>query len=339
MGNSERKRSKVLSIALKIVKILVITLVVLAAVVFGLYKLITHQWKDKPETYASTNQYITELGDTMIAAHRAGRKLFPQGTMMAFEGCINAENFEIDFFEFDVHLTADEKLIVLHDNTLDDVTDAIEYFGKIDNRPENYTYEELRNLNFGENFKNTDGETPYQGLRGEDIPDNLRALAVTDALDYVESNGEYYYIIEVKNSGELGAKAADILYEILSERNMVDRVIVASFHKEVILHIEENHPDWTRSAYNMEVVGFFLDSLLNINRPEGYYKFDVLQVPPDKYVANLGTTKFVNYAHKNNIAVQYWTINDEEEMAFLQSIGADGVMTDLPDVAFDALGN
>lgn len=324
---------------LKIIRAILICLIIIAIAVFGLYKFVTHQWQDEPVTYPSTNKYITDLGETMVSAHRAGKNLFPQGTMMAFEGCVNSDTFKTDIFEFDVHLTADDKLIILHDNTLDEVSNACEYFGKTENYPENYTYEEIRNLNLGEYFKNENGETPYQGLRGNDIPENLKALKVSDALKYTESCGEYYYTIEIKNNGELGKKAADILYGILSEMNLMDRTIVASFNKEVILHIEENYHELTRSAYNVEVAGLYLDSLLNIDRPEGYYKFDVLQVPPDKYIVNIGTSKFINYAHKNNIAVQYWTINDTEKMLFLQSIGTDGIITDIPDVAYEVLRN
>ena len=325
------------SLIIKIIRAVIIILVVIALAVFGLYKFVTHQWQDEPVTYPSTNQYITDLGETMVSAHRAGKNLFPQGTMMAFEGCVNSENFKTDIFEFDVHLTADNKLIILHDDTLDEVSDACEYFGKTENYPENYTYDEIYNLNLGEFFENENGETPYKGLRGDDIPENLRVLKVSDALKYTESCGRYYYTIEIKNSGELGIKAADILCGILSEMNLTDRTIVASFNKEVILHIEENYPEITRSAYNVEVVGLYLDSLFNIERPEGYYKFDVLQVPPDKYIVNIGTSKFINHAHKNNIAVQYWTINDTEKMLFLQSIGSDGIITDIPDVAYEVL--
>lgn len=325
------------SLIIKIIRAILIFLIVVALAVFGLYKLVTYQWQDEPVEHPATNQYITPLGETMVSAHRAGKNLFPQGTMMAFEGCINSETFKTDVFEFDVHITADDKLIIFHDSTLDEITNATEYFGKTENYPENYTYEEIYNLNFGENFKNENGETPYKGLRGDDIPENLRALTVEDALKYVESCGEYYYTIEIKNSGELGTKAADILYGILSDMNLIDRVIVASFNKEVILHIEENYPEIIRSAYNVEVAKLYLDSLLNIDRPEGYYKFDVLQIPPDKYIVNIGTSKLINHAHENNIAVQYWTINDVERMTFLQSIGADGIITDVPDVAYEVL--
>ena len=334
-----KKTNKKLSVVLKLVRILLICIFIIALTVLGLYKLVTYQWQDEPQNYEASNQYITDLGDTMVSAHRAGKKLFPQGTMMAFEGCVNAENFKTDIFEFDLHITADEKLIILHDDTLDDTSNAAEYFGKSENCPQDYTYEEIYNLNFAENFKNQDGETPYKGLRGDDIPYNLRALTVNDALAYLENSGSYYYSIEIKNSGEAGFRAADILYGILSDMDLLDRVIVASFNRDVISYLEENYPELPRSAVNVEVVKLYIDSLFDIDRPEGYYKFDILQVPPDRYIVNLGTSKLINYAHKNNVAVQYWTINDPEKMLFLQSIGADAIITDTPDVAYEVMSN
>ena len=336
---STKERSKTASVILKVVRIVLICIAVIALTVLGLYKLVTYQWKDQPLDYTATNQYITKLGDTMISAHRGGRSLFPQGTMMAFEGCVNSQTFEADIIEFDVQLTADEKLIILHDETLDEVTNATEHFGKTENYATDYTYEEIYNLNFGEYFKGKDGEMPYKGLRGDDIPDNLRVATATDALTYLENNGEYYYSIEIKSSGESGIRAADILHDILNEMNLIDKTIVASFNKEVILYLEENYPDLTRTAYNIEVLKLYIDSLFDIDRPDGYYDFDVLQVPPDKYIVNLGTPKLINYAHKNNVAVHYWTINDAERIKFLQSIGADGIITDKPDIAYEALGN
>lgn len=325
------------NVIVKIIRIVLICLLITGMLVLGLYKLVTYQWQDEPKEYSASNQYITKLGDTMVSAHRAGKSLFPQGTMMAFEGCVNSEEFETDIFEFDVHITKDEKLIILHDDMLDEVTDAIEYFGKTENYAENYTYDEIYSLNFGEFFKDKDGKTPYKGLRGDDIPDNLRALTVTDALTYLEKSGEYYYSIEIKNSGELGIRAADLLYDILSEMKLLDKVIVASFDKEILLHLDENYTDLTRIAYNVEAAGLFFDAIFDIDRPEGYYKFDVLQVPPDRYIVNMGTSKVINYAHKNNIAVHYWTINDPERMVLLQSIGADGIITDKPDVAYEVM--
>ena len=100
--------------------------------------------------------------------------------MLAFESCMNSKDFNTDIFEFDLHITKDNKLILLHDDTLDRTTNAVEYFGYEDVKPIDHTYAELRELNFGENFQAEDGSYPYRGLRGDKIPDDLRAVLLED---------------------------------------------------------------------------------------------------------------------------------------------------------------
>ena len=77
-------------------------------------------------------------------------------------------------------------------------------------------------------------------------------------------------------------------------------------------------------------------SQLKLEKKDGW-PFVALQIPTTDYTVNLGTSRLVNYAHKHDIAVQYWTINDPEEMAYLQSIGADAIMTDVPDQGAEML--
>ena len=310
---------------------------IVVILVCSLLFLMTHKWSDTYQDYDTTNHNITEYGKTLVSAHRSGGGIFPENTMMAFEGCINSDTFRTDVFEFDLHITADDELIVLHDSTLDRTTDAVEYFGQEDIRPENYTYEELRGLNFGENFKNENGEKPYQGLRGDDIPDSLRVSSLKDVLRYLESNGRFDYIIEIKNGGELGEKAADKLYETLQSMEMLNRVVVGTFNANVTAYLDENYPDLPRSASIMEVVKMYFHSLIGLDRKEGAYKFDALQIPMGASIIDLATARLVNYAHRHNIAVQYWTINDADDMQQLKDIGADCIMSDVPDVAYDVL--
>ncbi len=325
------KKKNVLKIIMKTIA------VCLMLTVLGTVLLMTHKWKDTYEEYDTDNRYITEYGRTLVSAHRSGAGIFPENTMMAFEGCINSESFKTDVFEFDLHITGDDELIVLHDSTLDRTTDAVEYFGCENIRPENYTYEELRNLNFGESFKTDEGETPYKGLRGEAVPENLRVAKIDDVLEYLESNGAFDYIIEIKNGGELGKKAADGLYNILKKMKLLDRVIVGTFNADVTEYLDENYSDMARSASIMEVLGFYFNSLLGIEKDESFYKYDALQIPKGAAIIDLATARLVNYAHRHNIAVQYWTINDTETMEKLKSIGADCIMSDVPDVAYTVL--
>ena len=171
-----------------------------------------------------TNPYITKK-NALVSAHRSGKDIAPENTMAAFKHCIESEDFNVDIYEFDLHITKDGKLILLHDDTLDRTTNSVKHFGEEGVKPSEKTYEELRELNFGENFQNTDGKYPYESLRGDEIPDELRAVLLEDVLDYLESNGDFRYIIEIKDSGENGKKACDELYRILKEKELLENVV------------------------------------------------------------------------------------------------------------------
>ncbi len=43
----------------------------------------------------------------------------------------------------------------------------------------------------------------------------------------------------------------------------------------------------------------------------------------------------INYAHEHDMAIQYWTVNEEDDMEYLISVGADCIMTDYPDVLYN----
>lgn len=316
---------------------LLAVIAVLAVCTLAILGMITHNWTSEIVNYDTTNPYITEYGKTMTSAHRSGGGIFPENTLMAFEGCINSDSFRTDIFEFDLHITKDGALIILHDETLDRTTDSEEIFGEQKARPENYTLEELRRLNFGEGFVDDEGNAPYKGLRGADVPENLRVATLEEVLDYLEGNGAFYYVIEIKNRDELGYAAADSLYAVLKERDMLNKVIVGTFNGEVTEYLDRNFPDMLRSASIKEVVGFYLDSVLNRTREAGYYKFKALQIPANQFLIKLGTSRITDYAHRNNIAVQYWTINDAEDIRLLRDINADCVMSDVPNLAYSIL--
>jgi len=58
---------------------------------------------------------------TEIAAHRGGALLWPENSRLAFE---NAARLAAEQVEFDVHFSADRKLVVIHDATLERTTDG-----------------------------------------------------------------------------------------------------------------------------------------------------------------------------------------------------------------------
>jgi len=322
-----------------VIKSLAVIIAALLAVVLGAGVMCRASAGEVPEKEQMANPFIT-TDKALVSAHRSGADIAPENTMMAFEFCVENKDFNVDTFEFDLHITKDNKLILLHDDTLDRTTNAVEEFGYEEVKPSTYTYEELSVLNFGENFETPDGEYPYKNLRGEEIPENLKVVLLEEVLDYLEGNGDFTYIIEIKDKGEAGFKAADELYRILKEKDLLEKVVFGTFNGDVTKYVDENHPDMLRSSSIVEVVLFYLAASYNIELNDDFYKFSALQIPTNQYgLLMLGTERVVNYAHRHNIAVQYWTINEEEEIKRLNEIGADCIMSDVPDLAYDVINN
>ena len=318
----------------KIVSIILALAIVVIVVPSVIGKVSAGEEADKSKI---TNPYITEE-KALVSAHRSGKDIAPENTMAAFQYCIEAEDFNVDIYEFDLHITKDGKLILLHDSTLDRTTNSVEHFGEEGVTPSQKTYEELRELNFGENFKNADGEYPYRGLRGDDIPDELRAVLLEDVLDYLEDNGDFQYIIEIKDSGINGKNACDELYRILKEKELLEDVVFGTFNPDVTAYADKNYPDMLRSASIIETVVFYVLCGYGIDVDADFFKYEALQIPTGYFgIICLDTDRVINYAHRNNIAVQYWTINDAEEVEYLNSIGADCIMSDSPDMAYDVI--
>lgn len=298
----------------------------------------------------ATNQYITEYGKPLISAHRSGAGIAPQNTLMAYQVCLDAEDFDIDIFEGDVQVTKDGELVFLHNSTYDSTSNAAEAFGHDKIRPKDFTFEELQVLNLGENFQ-LDGVYPYRGLRGKNIPQNLRVMKVEDILDYVVANAhnDYRFSIEIKSLSVWGCRAADRLHKILTERNLVNKTIVSTFVPAVKSYIIKKYPDLQRAAAAGEAIQFYLYCREGRDLNELHVTYKVLHLPfgtnvmpkarDGKSIANFGTREVINYAHKYNLAVQFWTVNNAEDMLYLQNNGADAIMTDYPDLACKTLGH
>ena len=293
------------------------------------------------------NPYISADG-AMVSAHRAGSLVAPENTLHAFELGIEEATtggYKVDIWEFDLHITADEQLILLHDHTLDRTSDSEQVFGVKDARPEDYTLAELKKLNMGYNFE-LNGEYPFRDLTPEEVAAaGLDVCTLGDVLDYMESDearaaapdGRFSYIIEIKNSGKLGERAADLLYAELASRGLLPYVVFGTFNQNVSDYVDAHYPDMLRSSSICEVLDFWLAYLTGADLSKRGVGYCALQIPYSSSISFLGTKGLIEYAHKYNIAVQYWTINEEEDMRHLQSIGADCIMSDKPDLCYSVL--
>ena len=296
-----------------------------------------------PKKNIEENPFIVGEGNLpMVAAHRGGGENNPENTMLAFREAVNT--YKVDIIESDLYLTKDNYLVYNHDAYIDRTCNAngdipfseVEELCK-DQAKRHYikdmTLEELRQYNFGYYFEDESGERIYKSAT--DLEALGLQIATVEQLfqEFYESNPDLLFIIEIKNEGEDGYKACEILSDVLeSYPAYKDRIVIGSFHDEIEKHLREEYPHLMRGASVGGAAGFILTQLLGINLFDRG-DFACLQIPMGYDLGiqiNLDKKGLIDRAHLRNIAVQYWTINDAEDMRILIKLGCDCIMTDNP---------
>lgn len=315
-------------------------------------------------SYAKTNNdnpYIVYNTTGLLrSAHRAGGVLDPENTMQAIKTCIKNEEYEVDVLEFDLHLTKDNELILLHDENFDRTTNSVEVWGREGVLPRDKDLAEIKELNFGYWFPYERGSVQVEDKRiykdlsklpdGKDAKD-LRVVTLEEVFKEVGAKktsdlapGEsapkikYNFIIEIKDKGSVGKYAAAQLCELMKEYNLFDKVVVGTFNGDIsdyfdYLNANVYNGKINRSAGILEVLKIFLSYLMN--RDLGTVKYNVLQIPYLSWFPFLGSKSFIDYAHKYGIACQFWTINEASQMETLIKNGADCIMSDNPKLLYE----
>jgi glycerophosphoryl diester phosphodiesterase len=252
-----------------------------------------------------------------LVAHRGGARLRPENTFPAFD---HAARLGADAFEIDVHLTADGEVLVFHDDETSRLTGAP---GTIEAR----TAAEARALDAGFAFTPDGGRTfPWRG----------RGVSPPPLRDVLARFPEMRMNVEAKSADPLLAEA---LVGVIREARAVDRVCVGSQHDEQGERIRALMPEachfLPEGAATCHVMAARVEGATGC--PEGW---DVADLPyrmegSDIVVVDRRT---LEYLHGRGMAVFAWTVDAEEDMRALLDAGADGVMTDLPDVLARVLG-
>lgn len=296
-----------------------------------------------PTKNVENNPFLVKDGDLpMIAAHRGGGVCNPENTLLAFREAVNTYGVEI--VESDLYLTKDGYLVYNHDDYIDETCnvngnlslDEVKTLCE-DEAKRHYikdmTLDELRQYNFGYYFENDNGERIYQYA---ELPSAQGLqIATVDQLfaEFYESHPDLLFIVEIKDSGERGYEACRVLTEALENYpSYKDQIVVGTFHDEIETELKKNYPDLYRGAPTGTAAKFIVTQMLRVN----YFDksdFACLQIPTEYDVGitlRLDKETYIKRAHRRNIAVQYWTVNDAETMRQLIELGCDCIMTDNP---------
>jgi len=138
--------------------------------------------------------------------------------------------------------------------------------------------------------------------------------------------------VEIKQNGETGKRALAAVLTLLEDLDAYDRVVLASFHDEIYAEFKTVQKDNPAFLYSPAIGGVVKYVILKTVGLDVFFTdgISVFQIPMKEAGINLATESLVKNAHKHNIAVHYWTIDDVEDMKYLIEIGADGIMTNYP---------
>ena len=253
-----------------------------------------------------------QLNRPLNFGHRGFAGQYPENTILSYQKAIEAG---ANVLEMDVQLTRDNKLVVFHDDTLDRMTNGN---GKVQEK----SLVEIKKLNVGCEF------IPHTLCGKNSKPFKNLELKVPLLSEVFNEFPLFRFNIDIKQHEK---KVCEALFETIKEFGLSEKVLVASDDYKTIKYFRSiSKGNIATGASYREVANFmFLKRINMLNRFP--YEADAFQIPEKYYGLRILSENFISEAHKKNIAVHPWTINEKSDMERLLNWGVDGIMTDYPD--------
>lgn len=263
--------------------------------------------------------FFTHHDGPLNIAHQGGYHLAPSSSIAAFD---KAVEIGAHVLEYDLHITKDGYLALIHDPTVDRTTDGSGTVAEM-------TLAEVQALDAGYAFKDLQGEHSYRG-QGVYIPDQREIF---------ERYPDMLHLIEIKDTNPYDRMDEIILtlWELIVEYNMQDKVLIASFDSFILDRVTALTDGQAATGGGKKETTFFVVAHKFFLHPFYFPKVDSFQLPLSQAGFDLTDRKLIRGAERLNQQVHYWTINDKETMLMLLENGAHGIITDRPDLMQEAI--
>ena len=267
----------------------------------------------------------TEFPSFSAEAHRGGRGLVPENTILAMKDAMSYP--AVTTLEMDTHITKDGKVVVIHDDYLSPgfmltpegkeipASDAKKYnVFKMD-------YNQLKTFDIGTKFHK---DFPQQ----KKVKTYLPLLA--DLIDSVQNDikaknrKQYFYNIETKCSAKGDGVTnptpdvfVKLLMDVIKSKKIEQYVVIQSFDKRTIQIINKEYPN-IKTSFLVSNKKTYEENIADL----GYKPF--ILSPAYKMV----NAEMMKKAHADGVKVVPWTVNTAEEIAALKALGVDGIISD-----------
>lgn len=239
---------------------------------------------------------LVQVDRVLVIGHRGSSAAYPENTVPSFQAALDAT---ADFIELDYHHSSDGVPIVIHDGTLDRTTDAIARWGGKEIPVSSKSLAELLSLDAG--------AWKAKRFQGTKLP------TLEEALDLIQSGSTT--LIEQKGGD------AKTCVELLRRKNLLDQVVVQSFHWDFLADCHRLAPDLVLGALGHDKP---TSALFDEAKKSGasIIGWNHKELTPDA----------VRAANGRGLRVWSYTINDPGRAKALVAMGVVGIITDVPDL-------
>lgn len=288
-----------------------------------------------------------------LEAHRGGRGLAPENTLAAFS---NAVDMGVTTLELDIGLTADGVVVISHDTSLnpDHTRDAKgAWLAPKSGAPiRTLTLAQLQTYDVGR----IDPSSNYGKLFALQIPrDGERIPTLASLFAQVQARGTdaatVRFNIETKidpSKPDETAAPEPMVRALLAEidkADMASRVTIQSFDWRTLTLVGKLAPQLPRAYLTTP------RTLKDSRWTDGFDAASFASVPQMVRAASANapgpviwspafadlTPEVIREAHKLGLKVLPWTVNQRADMQRLMDWGADGIITDYPDILRDLM--
>ncbi len=269
--------------------------------------------------FVFANTSLDRLGgkEFEIIAHKGASGLAPENTMAAFA---KALELGVDQIELDVRHTKDEEIIVFHDQRLDRI--ARDTLGnQVTGDVHDYTLAEIKQFDVGSWFDSQ--------FKNERIP------TLKEVLDYIDGKCEVLIEIKHMDHPHYHDFAEKLVEVVLQEKNGEDWILLQSYEPKYLDEVHELDPLIQTKALivgedSAPLLAFYIETRIHMGRAKESNRTKAI----NPHWESLSPRRIFQM-HAKGYEVYAYPVNERDDMIKMLNAGADGIITDFPDVAME----
>lgn len=240
----------------------------------------------------------------IITGHRGAGGLAPENTLASIQLALD---LGVDRIEIDVQQTNDNVIIVLHDRTLKRTTNGFGF---------------IKGMNYADLLKYSAGIKFNKVYAEERIP------TLEQVIDLI--NGKVELLIETKYSYLYYPNIERHILNVIKNKNVFGWCKIISFNDRALFRIHKLNKEVRIGKLfvgKSVTLPLSYDTTINFKPLDRYHFVDEIIVQ-HKYASKA----FIDKVHQFGKELHVWTVNDPETIEKLIERGADGIISDYPNL-------